>query len=386
MTVTSSVTYTNTMEYSSTLTSPKEDVSDMIHELSPWSTPLLNVLPGGIKGITVGNTTHYFNEQEWTPGRTTLASAISSTSSSTLKVSDAIFRAGEVVRIDAETCTLGATSDGLTFTAVYRSRGAGAAATHSAGALVVGANAITGQGAAAGTAQAMIQPKKQTNYTTILREDIKIANTVNAVAQYGKTGTNEYDYQKERMLVRMFKQLEERVLFGYSQANSGSTGGGMKGIYESVVGTNTAALGGTNPTWDNLESYVRAINAWDDGRSDLYLLCSLYFAGVLDSWGQGKITYPVGANELPNQMLGTNVKALYIGGRRLIVIPYNYFDSQAFIIDPRFVRVGPLAGRQFQHFYIGTLGDSVTGMLVGEYTCECAAAHAHYILTGMKTS
>lgn len=386
MAVTSSVSYTNTALYSSSLVAKKEDVSDMIHELAPWTTPILNVLPGGINGFTAINTTHSYQEQEWTPCRTTVATTATA-SKTTLTFSDPIFRATEQVRVGAEVITLGTTSDNLTFSACTRSAGAGAAATLTAGDLAVGANKMWLQGAAAGTAQAMIQPKQQSNYTTILQEDILVSGTATVLPRYGRGNMSEYDYQKEKMMIRCFKQLEERVLFGWSQAPSGgSTAGGMKGIYESVQGTNSAALGDANPTWANLESYIRAINAWDDGRSDLYFACSLYFAGVMDSWAQGHLTFPVAAGELPNPMLGANLRGLFIGGRRVIIIPYSYFDSQAFIFDPKYIRVGPLTGRAFHHVMYGADGDREKGAIVGEYTMECACPHAHYVLTGMKKS
>jgi hypothetical protein len=385
MAVTSSVTYVNTQISSSVMIGKIEDASDYIHELSPWNTPLLNIIPGGIAGITVGQPTHYFHEQEWTPGRTTLASALTAAAGS-IKFSDKVFRAGEQVRIDSEIISLTATSDNASFTC-GRTAGYGATATHTAGALCIGANTITAQGSAAGTALAMVFPKQQTNYTCILKEDIMVSGTADAVKRYGRGGQSEYDYQKERMLKRVFKQLEERVWFGFSQAASTTaTGGNMKGIFESVQGTNSAALAGANPTWDNLVSYVNSINAWDDNKSDLYLFCSLYYKSVLDSWAQGKLYQPVGAGELPNSMLGSNVQALFIGGRRVIVIPDNYFDSQAAIINPAMIKVGPLAGRAFFHQYFGSDGDRVKGMVCGEYTCEVACPHAHYVLTGMKTS
>jgi hypothetical protein len=47
------------------------------------------------------------------------------------------------------------------------------------------------------------------------------------------------------------------------------------------------------------------------------------------------------------------------------------------IVDTNRMAIRPLVGREFFHKYMGEVGDSTKGMLVGEYTLEFRQEKAH---------
>jgi hypothetical protein len=386
----SSATFNADYVYSSQQVGKPECVANQINELAPWETPLLSLIGidslSGILNKPLDNETYTWQDMEWTPTRTTLASAITSTTVSTFKVSDKIFKPGEEVVIDYETITLGTTSDYLTFAACYRSSGAGAGATHVSGAKVIGMGKMETQGTAAGTAIGMIQPVQRSNYTSIIMKDISTSGTSNSQKRYGRNGS-EYDYQAAIKLRECFETLENRCWFGWSQAASaGTTAGGTKGIYEFVQGVNSANLSSLNPTFEDFEGYIDTINDYDNTASDLYAFLPLYTRRVINSWGAGKIQHDVDLGALPRMAFGQAVDVLFVGDRRIIIVPYRKFRSTGFIINPNKIGVGPLNDRAFSHTYKGADGDRTSGWIVGEYGLALSNPRAHYFLYGLKAS
>lgn len=381
-----SAAFSSSYIYSSTQVGIPECVADQISVLAPWETPLLNLV--GIDSLPVPcqNTIFYWNDIEYTPTRTTLETAMT-TSSTTVYFKDNIFKAGEYVEIESEVIKLGTMiSGGFGFSGCTRSVGTLATAAHADATMAVGCGKPEAQGSAAGTAVGMIMPVQRSNYTSIILKDISVAGTAAALPRYGRDGS-EYDYQAAIKLRECFETLENRVWWGVSAAPSGgSTAGGTKGIYEFVQGVNSATTSGLNPTFDDLAGYVETINDYDNTGSDLYLFCSLYLARVISTWGAGKIQNNVDVSAMPRMTFGQTVNALMLGDRRVIVVPYRKFSNQAFIINPAFIGVGPLVGRAFSHTFLGVTGDRVDGFHVGEYSVSVQHPRNHYYLYGLKAS
>lgn len=379
-----SVTFTNSYIYSSQQVGKPEVVADQISMLAPWETPLLSLV--GIDSLPVPctNTTITWNDLEYTPTRTTLSTAI--TTGVTLTFVDAIFKASEQVAIDYETVTLGTTTDYLTFSNCTRSSGAGATASHVAGAKVIGLGKLETQGSAAGTALGLIQPVQRSNYTSIIMKDISVSGTANVLPRYGRDGT-EYDYQAAIKLRECFETLENRCWWGWSQAPStGSTAGGTEGIYEYIQGVNSKNFASANPTFEDFEAMLETINDYDNTASDLYCFAPLYTCRVMNSWGTGKIVHNVDLEAMPKMAIGQSVDALYVGDRRVVIVPYRKFRSNLFIINPSKIGVGPMVGRAFSHTFKGADGDRLSGWHVGEYTLSLSNPRCMHFGYGLKAS
>jgi hypothetical protein len=100
-----------TLITSSEMVGTPEDVSDEIFHLAPWETPLLNRVGMNSLQKPVTATAHLYQEIQERPTRTTLATAISSSATTTFVLTDAIAAAGDNIQINEEVITLGTTSD-----------------------------------------------------------------------------------------------------------------------------------------------------------------------------------------------------------------------------------------------------------------------------------
>jgi hypothetical protein len=381
-----SAAFSSSYIYSSQQVGVPECVADQINMLAPWETPLLNLVGLDSLPLPCTNTIFYWNDLEYTPTRTQLETAMT-TSSTAVYFKDDIFKAGEYVEIEGEVVKLGSmVSGGFGFTGCTRSVGSAATAAHSDLTMAVGIGKPELQGTAAGTAIGMMMPVQRSNYTSIIMKDIQVSGTANVLPRYGR-GANEYDYQAAIKLREAFETLENRVWWGVSAAPSaGTTAGGTKGLYEFIQGVNSATTSAVNPTFNDFAGWVQTINDFDNTASDLYLFCSLYLARVINDWGAGKIQHNVELSALPRMTVGQTVNALMLGDRRVIVVPYRKFSNQAFILNPSKIGVGPLQGRAMSHTYVGVDGDRTSGFVLGEYTLSVSNPRNHYYLYGLKAS
>jgi hypothetical protein len=67
-----------------------------------------------------------------------------------------------------------------------------------------------------------------------------------------------------------------------------------------------------------------------------------------------------------------------------IALNNNLAADELLFVDANRVAIRPLVGREFFHKYLGEVGDSTTGMLVGEYTLEFKQEKAHGRLKGLS--
>ena len=56
------------------------------------------------------------------------------------------------------------------------------------------------------------------------------------------------------------------------------------------------------------------------------------------------------------------------------------------LLDSSRIEVPPLAGRSFGYKPLGATGDSIAGLIVGEYTLECKNENAHGVIKSLATS
>ncbi len=112
----------------------------------------------------------------------------------------------------------------------------------------------------------------------------------------------------------------------------------------------------------------------------------LYTRRVINSWGAGKVQHDVDLGALPRMAFGQAVDVLFVGDRRVVIVPYRKFRSTGFIINPNKIGVGPLNDRAFSHTYKGPDGDRTSGWIVGEYGLALSNPRAHYFLYGLKAS
>lgn len=371
-----------------TLTSSSETVgipenyADRIFHLAPWETQLLTALGMDSLPTPCTNPTYHYLDIEDRPARTTLATAVNTTTQ-TIVMSEAVFAAGEVIQMDEETILLGTTSDNLTFSTCTRSHGTTAGQAHIQYAPAISLGKPRAQGAAAGsTGDRMIQPNDITNYTQIFSKDVVVSGTSEALNRYGREGT-EKAYQEMFQSKTLKKELQGAVIWNKAVAPSTtSTAGEMDGIYERIRTNSVTDISDGAQSVENMEDLVEVCQDW--GGMPNVVACGLYPKRIFDAWGPQFVQHNVDPMSPVNMQYGTNVSKLYIGGVGMDILVCPDLHTHILVLDTTRIGVGPLQGRAFNMKDLDDGGDRKKSMIVGEYTCAVPNSRAHAMLSSVK--
>jgi hypothetical protein len=351
------------MIYDASLIGVKQSVTDELLLLNPHQTPLISMLGFG---EAVTQTTHQWYEDEMIATET-ITSASALIGDTTVNVADgSIFRAGDVVKIGSELLKITAVAtNALTVTRGYAGSSAAAVAS---GAIVSFLFVEGTEGANARSARSKARSPKS-NLTQIFDDTVSVSGSAQAVTQYGVS--NLYEYEKQKKQLELVLQLEKALINGVSY-ESGNVRQ-MKGIRQ-FISSNVTAVGGP----------LTAIKIND-------LAQDIYEAGGFKTGGNYKIIVPAKQKRV---ISGFDSSALHIAredvgrgsvadyfvsdfGQFEIALNNNLAPDELLIVDTNRLAIRPLVGRDFFHKYMGEVGDSTTGTVVGEYTLELQQEKAH---------
>lgn len=363
--------------YRSNLIGIKESVVDEFLLLNHYQIPLLSIIGFSPE---VSNTTHQWNEDEMfaksdpaNNGAAILAGDGSFTVTDGTK-----FRIGHVISAagsDELMLITNVVGNVLTVTRAY----AGTVAAGFADGTTINVEFIRGvEGAAARTARYKARTNVY-NYTQIFDDTIDISGTAEAVAQWGVA--NEYEKEKAKKLQELGWQLENALING--RLYSSGTDTKMKGI-RSFIATNVTNGGGVDVTEDMINSMVQDV--WETGGMN----------------GGGAFRFMMGPTQkrmmsklfssdiiIPHMdtIRGLTVETLRTDfGTFPIVVNDHLRDTEIFFIDTNRIYCRPLKGRNWFHTYMGKVGDSTMGTIVGEFTMEFRQEKAHSRLYNLDTS
>lgn len=371
-----------------------EDVSDIVGIVSPHETPLLDHLGDAKRAAT--STVHEWIEDTLVPNidtinQTTFTPNAQDATSVTV-VNGARFNEGDLVRPGsaAEIIQVVAVV-GNVLTVVRRYGGTPASTLTNGLRLTVLGNAAY-EGADAPLARYTSRVRKQ-NYTQIFMSTIDVTGTMQAARALGVQ--DEFDYQKQERLRELMRDLENCVINGTAPVATpqGSTTvrRSMNGIVRQMA-TNqfTPGQGGMPP----------------GGGAGTELNEALLNAALRQIWEQSSGTVDTIVcgglqKRRVNQFISTSARAYTPEDRRLSdvvsvyesdfgvcrVILSRWAPADALLLlDSSRVQVMPLTGRSFHFRPLATTGDSLTGMVVGEYTLEFKNENAHGVLRGLSTT
>lgn len=343
-----------------------EDVAEQIGMISPFETPLLDAL--GDAPRSARNVLHEWLEDALAPN-TIISSATTADNNANLaahvggsgvgdyfQVGDVfrVVRTGEFLQVTATT------TNTLSFTRGFA--GTSAATIEAGDSIeVVGNAALEGADVTVDTSRPRT---RHTNYTQIFKKDIIVSGTVQAVNMLGNI-QDEFDYQRTKKTREILLDLERSVINGRLSGNtlgSASAYRTFNGIWASIT---TNATSATTLSPNVLDDVIE--NAWNYGASDLdVIVVDQNWKRVMDQWQESRIRI-------------AQTDDLY---RRRVMFYESTFGSQRIILDrwmpanslmvlsSQRIKVMPLTGRSFQYQDVAKTGDSMKGMLLGEYTVE----------------
>lgn len=380
--------FTGKATYSAGTTLPElaEDVSDLVGLVSPYETPLLDVIGDPIRETR--STYHEWIEDELIANHDTIndSTIIDPDAETSFDVDNGSrFRIGDQIQVDGSSELMLVTdvsSNTLTVTRGY----AGTTAEDLVNNAVV---RILGNAALEGADMPAARFKNRVrkgNYTQIFTESVEVSGSHLASSQLGLA--DEMDYQKLARLRELVRDLECTVING-GQAASNPQGSGsirrtMKGIIQHLS-THAYATGDSGfPTGTSLDeakiNYVlRQIWENSNATADIILVGGL-MKRAINSFLDDVRSYASDDTKF------TNMISIYesdFGVCRILTSRWVPKDAALFLNSSR-LSVLPLAGRSFHFKPLASNGDYERGEVIGEYTLELINEAAHGVIRDLS--
>lgn len=382
--------FTGKATYSAGTTLPElaEDISDLIGIISPYETPLLDVLGDSLRAAT--STHHEWLEDTLLPNKDAINdSTYTDPAADTDFVVDngSRFRVGDQIQVEGSEELMLVTAINTDTLTVIRGHGGTTAESLVDNQVINILGNAALEGADKPTAR-FTSRNRSGNYTQIFTSAVEVSGTDMAASQLGLA--DEMDYQKQERLRELLRDLENTVLNGGQPTSnpegSGSVRRSMKGIIQHLS-TNVLHDNDTGHPSDDILSeasinfMLRKIWENSNGNVDLIIVNGFQkrkinnFISSSRSYGAEDTTF--------REMV--SVYESDFGVCRIVTSRWIPQDAVLFLDSSR-VNVLPLAGRSFHFKPLASSGDYESGELIGEYTLELKNEAAHGLIRDLTTS
>ncbi|MBK7405880.1 MAG: DUF5309 family protein [Phycisphaerales bacterium] len=369
-----------------------EDVADIIGIVSPFETPLLAHL--GDARRPAMSTVHEWIEDSLLPNTDQLNQTVFNPNpedATQLTVDHGSrFKAGDLVRPEGWAEVMLVTNIVGNQLTVVRGYGGTPHATladdmklH-----IIGNAALEGADAPAArfTSRARVQ-----NYTQIFSASLSVSGTMQAVRAHGIA--DEADYQKQERLRELLRDLENTVINGVApeadQQGGSNIRRSMNGV-DALIDTNRFNPGvggfpdgggasGDGLTEELINAALRAVWEQSSGAVDTILMNGNQ-KRAFNQLIEGQRQYGPADDRVRSLV---NFYESDFGVCRVVVSRWAPSDAVYFLDSSR-LQVMPLQGRSFHYKPLSATGDSVEGLLLGEYTLEMKNELAHGVIRGLS--
>ncbi len=374
----------------STLPEMAEDVSDIVSIVSPYETPLLDLI--GDPDRPAMSTYHEWLEDELLPNTDAINDAewTDPAADTTFGVDNADrFQVGDQVRADGSSELLLVTTVDTGSGAITVVRGYGGTTPESLSdnqVLHILGNAAL-EGDESPSARFTNRTRKG-NWTQIFTAAVRASGSDLAARKL--SAVDELDYQKQERLRELLRDLEATVLNGISPSQdpqgSSTVRRTMKGIIP-FLSTNVLEPGqggfpaDTDLTEAQLNLALRLIWEQTSSRVDT-IVVNGYQKRRINGFITSARSY--GPNDVAYREL-VSVYESDFGVCRVILCRAVPADT-VLLLDSSRVQVLPLAGRSFHYKPLAATGDFDAGEVIGEYTLELRNENAHGTIRGLDTA
>jgi len=365
-----------------------EDVSDVISIVSPFETPLLDVLGDPMRAAT--STHHEWLEDELLPNKDAIDDAAISdpeTESSFDVANGERFCVGDQIQCEGSKELMLVTAvSGDTLTVVRGYAGTSAEEIATGQVINILGNAAL-EGGDKPTAR-FTNRSRFGNYTQIFTAAVEVSGTDLAASQIGLA--DEMDYQKQERLRELLRDLENTVINGGMVAanpqGSDTVRRTMKGVL-AHLSSNVYTVGdsgfpsGTALDEEKLNYVLRKIWESSNGTIDTIVVGGFQkrkintFLSALRGYTATDTTYRDRITAYESDF----------GLCRIVTTRWMPQDA-VMLLDSSRVKVLPLSGRSFHFKPLASGGDYECGELIGEYTLELRNEAAHGVIRGLATS
>ncbi len=383
------MSFTGTATYSAGATLPQiaEDVSDLISIISPYETPLLDVLGDGMRAAT--STHHEWLEDELLPNKDAISDGSISDPEGDTQFNVAHgerFRVGDQIQIEASRELMLVTNiAGNTLTVVRGYAGTTPAELVNAQVVNILGNAAL-EGGDRPEARFTLRTRKG-NWTQIFTAAVEVSGTDLAANQLGLA--DEMDYQKQERLRELLRDLENTVINGgmptANPQGSAAVRRTMRGIV-SHLQTNVFAPSvngfpaGNGLDEEKLNTALRRIWENSSGNVDLIVVGG-YQKRRINAFLSGVRGYTARDTAYRDSV---SMYESDFGVCRIVTTRWMPQDA-VLLLDSSRISVMPLSGRSFHFKPLASTGDYECGELIGEYTLELRNEAAHGVIRGLAT-
>lgn len=350
----------------------QESITDELLLLNPHQTPTLSLI--GFSD-SVSDTKHSWFEDEMVSFETK-ATAIATIAATKVVVADpSIFRIGDVIKAGEELLYVSAVDLVAKELTVARGYAGTTAAEIKADAKVELQFAEGIEGAKAREARYKAR-KREDNFTQIFDDSIDISNSALASSHIGIDDLYEYEKQKKQLELAL--KVEKAVINGKKYENGSVRQ--MAGLRD-FIKTNVADAAGSAVSLEKITNELEKIYTAGGmaSGSDYVIMVGAKQKRAISTFGAAAVDI---ARE--DQKRGTVANVLVTDfGEFPVALNNNVAPDELFIVDLNRIAIKPLRGRDFKHEYLGKVGDSVQGTIVGEFTLELHQEKAHARLKGL---
>lgn len=365
------------------------DMADKITMLDPEVAPFLTMvkrIKGGGNTRVVHSPKFEWLEDDYLGTRTTLATAISAATTTSVSVADgSILRPYDVIHIPSVGENMLVTAVSGNTVTVTRGYGNTAAAT------AIAANAEVLNIGSAMAENALARDRRSTqevakfNYTQIFRTPVELSNTEAASKLYGG---KDRAYQRRKAAAEHKLDIARSMYFG--QRKEDTTGAAtrrtMGGLIEFVKGgSNVQAFSsaGTQLTYKNFNTLVAA-PAFKHGSTEKLLVCGSTLASAIDLWAIDKLV-----TKTSEEIFGVRVDTLKTSFGDLKILRDKLLEGDTYggyglILDMDKIRYAYLEGRDTK-LNVDIQANDQDGVM-DEYITECSlevkCPDAHMLITG----
>ena len=354
----------------------KEDVADLVSMISPRETPLLMEL--GNAEYPAFSVYHQWQEEALGPNAIINSAAVASTAADTNIAVNAVgLQKGMILRgpevSGGEYMQIVNVPGPNTITVARAFAGTTANSFNTGEYITIVADAaVDGADVLGDLSQA--RPLRG-NYTQIIKKDVIISGTQQAVLQHGGI-VSELDHQIRNRTTEALRDLEKSLILGRL---SGSTLGTnaltrtFRGLLQAIA-TNAVTVTSINGAMDatalvyfrdRIDAMIQG--AWTQGGLDADLIVTgVTVKRWFDALNIDRIRVPTQETLYSN--LVTTYENTY--GRYRVMLNRWMPVHKAILVSTNRIKVVPLNGRSFHFDPAAKTGDSEKGMVLGEYTVE----------------
>lgn len=210
-----------------------------------------------------------------------------------------------------------------------------------------------------------------TNYTQIIREEISISGTAQALTVPSGEGLDPYSLEMTRKMDKAVGKVEKAIVAGKKFATGKNRG--MDGIRTILDKGQVVDANNEKVSMEKLETLLK--KAYLVGGD----LQNGYYAFYIPPKQQSNINKEIEkyiVKEQTSSTLGAVVKEVYTsyGIVPLIMTP-NLPDNEILLVNHENCEIRPVLNRDLFHEYMGKTGDNTKGLILGELTLEVRGIH-----------